>query len=194
LLDELVHAPVGAPARVSADVQLEVDIAKGGHGDMSKMDRIGRRSVLACPDCHGVMWEIDEGELTRFRCHVGHAYTAELMSLALDENLTRALASALRALDERVSLAQKLHRQETTGGRPHLADAWARKVSEFEKEAKVIREAIRRKDDIAVRFSQNQAAERSQARSTKELVVETPREQANKQPRPRKMAGTRSTA
>jgi hypothetical protein len=31
-----------------------------------------------------VMWEIDEAELSRFRCHVGRK-----MSLALDENLHR---------------------------------------------------------------------------------------------------------
>ena len=60
--------------------------------------------MLACPDCHGVMWEIDEDELVRYRCHVGHAYTAKMMSLALDENLTRALASALRTLDERIAI------------------------------------------------------------------------------------------
>jgi hypothetical protein len=28
------------------------------------------------------MWEISEGEPVRYRCHVGHAYTAEIMSLA----------------------------------------------------------------------------------------------------------------
>lgn len=64
---------------------------------MSEMDRMGRRSVLACPDCHGVMWEIDEGDLVRYRCHVGHAHTAESMRHAIDENLTHALASALRS-------------------------------------------------------------------------------------------------
>ena len=77
LLEKLVHEPAGVPAAASRDVEFEVEIAKNGHGDMSNMDRIGRRSVLACPDCHGVMWEIDEGNLMRFRCHVGHAYTAE---------------------------------------------------------------------------------------------------------------------
>ena len=81
------------------------------------MDRIGQRSVLACPDCHGVMWEIDEGDLVRYRCHEGHAYTAELMSLALDDNVRRAFASALRALDERTGLARKLEAQARSGAR-----------------------------------------------------------------------------
>jgi two-component system chemotaxis response regulator CheB len=47
---------------------------------MSEMDRIGKRSLFACP---GVMWEIKEGDLIRYRCHVGHAYAAEPMNLAL---------------------------------------------------------------------------------------------------------------
>jgi two-component system, chemotaxis family, protein-glutamate methylesterase/glutaminase len=76
---------------------------------MEHMDELGRRSVLACPDCGGVMWEIDEGELSRYRCHVGHTYTTEVMSLALDDNLRR-------ALEERIALARKLHNQASGSG------------------------------------------------------------------------------
>jgi len=155
LLEELVRQPSGAPSPVREGLAYEVEIARGGRGTMSSMDRIGRRSVLACPDCHGVMWEIDEGELVRYRCHVGHAYSAELMSLALDENLTRALASALRALDERVALARKLQKQEREHGRIKLADSWGRKASEFEAEAGVIRDSIRRADEIASRLGED---------------------------------------
>ena len=115
---------------------------------MYEMDRIGRRSVLACPDCHGVMWEIDEGELVRYRCHVGHAYSAEVMSLALDDNVRRAFGSALRALDERVALARKLEAQASTGGQTRVAETWAAKALEFEAEARVIRDSIRRTDEI----------------------------------------------
>jgi two-component system chemotaxis response regulator CheB len=154
LLQKLVHEPAGTLAPAPEGVKVEVDIAKGGLGTMSKMDRIGRRSVLACPDCHGVMWEIDEDELIRFRCHVGHAYTAELMSVALDEQLGRALSSALRALDERIALAHKLARQERASGRTHIADSWAGKAVEFEREAKVIRDALKRTDEIAARFAE----------------------------------------
>jgi two-component system chemotaxis response regulator CheB len=101
LLDSLAHQPAGEARPVPRSIRYEVEIARGGPGSMNEMDGIGRRSVLACPDCGGVMWEIDEDELVRFRCHVGHTYTAEVMSLALDENLRRGLASALRALEER---------------------------------------------------------------------------------------------
>ena len=117
------------------------------------MDRIGRRSVLTCPDCHGVMWEIDEGELVRYRCHVGHAYLAEMMSVALDENLRRALSSALRALDERIAIAQKLHRQAIDGDRAQIAESWAHRVRELKQEANVIRDSVKRTDEIAARFA-----------------------------------------
>jgi two-component system chemotaxis response regulator CheB len=116
---------------------------------MSDMDGIGRRSVLACPDCGGVMWEIDEDELVRFRCHVGHTYTAEVMSLALDENLRRALGSALRALEERLALARKLERQALDSGHRLLAENWADRAREFEREMDVIRMSVRRMERLA---------------------------------------------
>ena len=101
------------------------------------------------PGLSRIMWEIDEGGLVRYRCHVGHAYAAELMSLALEEGLTRALASALRALEERIAVAQGLHQQASASGRIPLAESWARKASELEREADVIRTSIRRLDAIA---------------------------------------------
>src|SRR5262249_52345675 len=72
LLGRLVRQPAGEARPAPKSLEYEVEIARSGHSSMHDMDRIGRRSVLACPDCHGVMWEIDEGELTRYRCHVGH--------------------------------------------------------------------------------------------------------------------------
>ena len=116
---------------------------------MDEIDALGRRSVLACPDCGGVMWEINEGDLSRFRCHVGHTYGAELMSLALDENLRRALASAVRALEERVALAHKLYNQAQANGHRLLAENWAAKLKEFECEMDIVRNSTRRMDRLA---------------------------------------------
>ncbi|MBX9826471.1 MAG: chemotaxis protein CheB [Xanthobacteraceae bacterium] len=159
LLANLVTQPAGAAMPVPESVKFEVQIAKGRNSSIDEMDGLGRRSPLACPDCHGVMWEIDEGELVRYRCHVGHAYTAELMSVALDENLRRALGSASRALEERRSLASKLQQQAEGNGQTMLAASWSRRVHEFQKELDIIRGAIRRLDDLAARQEASTAAE-----------------------------------
>jgi two-component system, chemotaxis family, protein-glutamate methylesterase/glutaminase len=153
LLAELVKCPAGRPLQVPERLKYEVDIARNGHSSMSTMDRIGRRSVMSCPDCNGVLWEIDEDNVVRFRCHVGHAYTAELLSLALDDNLRRALGSALRALDERIALARKLQQVASDSGHRLLAESWARKLREAEEEATVLRESTRRADEIASRYA-----------------------------------------
>jgi two-component system, chemotaxis family, protein-glutamate methylesterase/glutaminase len=149
LFDSLVRERADAPRPTPPNLGYEVRIAKGGSEGMDRMATIGRRSVLACPDCGGVMWEIEEGGLSRYRCHVGHTYTGEMMSLALDESLRRALASARRALAERVALARRLHRQALASGHSLLARSWLDQAEEFERELDIIGNSIRRMDRLA---------------------------------------------
>lgn len=152
LLHELVRQPAGEPRAAPAALRFEVEIAKGERENpMNELDALGRRSVLSCPDCQGVMWEIDEGNLMRFRCHVGHTYAAELMSLGIDEGLRRALGSAQRALEERVALARKLYASAKERGHRHLMETWSAHVREHEQEMKVIHGAIRRMEALAAR-------------------------------------------
>ena len=53
------------------------------------------------------------------------------------------------ALEERVALARKLWREALDRGRARAAESWARKPRDFEREAGVIRDSIRRVDEIA---------------------------------------------
>ena len=149
LLDNLVHQPTGEPAPVPDNIRYEVEVARSGRTSMNEMDRFGQRSVLTCPDCGGVMWEVKEGKLSRHRCHVGHAYTTELMMIGLDDGLRRAMASALRALDERTALLRKLRDEAAYNGRPELAESWSQRMREFQLEAHVIGDAIKRLDRMA---------------------------------------------
>src|SRR5947199_10439113 len=112
------------------------------------MYRGGSLSVLKCPDCDVVMWEIDEGKLTRFRCHQGHAYTAEVMGIAVEESVRRALGSGLRALEERIALISKLRQEAEQRDSVLVARNWAHKARELEAEANTIRNSLRRIDAI----------------------------------------------
>jgi two-component system chemotaxis response regulator CheB len=149
LLERLVKQPAGEERPVPGNLRYEVEVARSGRASMNDMDSIGQRSVLTCPDCNGVLWEIDENELIRFRCHLGHAFGAELINLAIEENLRRALGSALRALEERTALIEKLRNQAVAQGHNQVAEHWTRKKEESEQETDVIRQAIIRADEIA---------------------------------------------
>ena len=55
--------------------------------------------MLACPECGGVLNELADGDLVRYRCPVGHAYAPESLYLEQRSTLEGALWAALRALD-----------------------------------------------------------------------------------------------
>ncbi len=78
---------------------LEVSRPNEGHGVPSP---------FSCPECGGVLWEMKEGDLVRFRCRVGHCYT--MASLAEDQTdaVENALWAAMRALEEKAALSTRM--------------------------------------------------------------------------------------
>ena len=77
---------------------------------------IGDPSVFACPDCHGVLMRLKDVGVLRFRCHTGHAYSAESLLAALNEGIENALWSAVRAADEGRLLLENLLQQPDSLG------------------------------------------------------------------------------
>jgi two-component system chemotaxis response regulator CheB len=68
----------------------------------------GKPSVFACPECHGVLWEKKQGNLARFRCRVGHSYTADALKGELGDATERALWAAMRALEEKAAMSRRV--------------------------------------------------------------------------------------
>jgi two-component system chemotaxis response regulator CheB len=136
----------GDPIPAPDSLRYEVEIARNGRASVEKMNWLGQRSVLTCPDCGGIMWEIMDGDISRYRCHIGHAYTQDTITAGVDERLKRAMTTALRTLNERVALVSKLRDEAGERGLFELANSWSIKANEFKNEAEVIREAIGRLD------------------------------------------------
>ncbi len=85
--------------------------------DPTDEDHPGRPSPWPCPDCNGVLWEIDDGPVLRFRCRVGHAWEAESLLEQQAEGVEGALWMALRALEDRAALSRKLAERAEEAGR-----------------------------------------------------------------------------
>ena len=78
--------------------------------------RRGALSVFTCPECGGSLWQVDEKDLVRFRCHVGHVYNGEALLAEQAEILEAALWTAVRTFKDRSVLARQLADQERQRG------------------------------------------------------------------------------
>src|SRR5207248_1873454 len=66
--------------------------------DASAGAQNGEPSEFTCPECGGTLWEQPEGNLLRFRCRVGHAYSTESLLADQRHALEGALWGAVVAL------------------------------------------------------------------------------------------------
>ena len=123
------------------DVALETAEEAAVPDEAYRSEELGITSPFTCPDCSGALWEIDEARGTRFRCRVGHAYSEEAMIKAQGDSVERALWTALRALEERVALLNKLAGHARARG--HVAVA-----AMFESRSKQADEDVRALHDV----------------------------------------------
>lgn len=68
----------------------------------------GTPSVFACPECHGVLWELKDEKMVRFRCRVGHSFGADSLAEELSIASESALWAAVRALEEKAAMQRRV--------------------------------------------------------------------------------------
>jgi two-component system, chemotaxis family, protein-glutamate methylesterase/glutaminase len=88
--------------------EVENLIAMSGRGMQAGVMELGRVSKYTCPDCNGVMVQIEEGRIVRFRCHTGHAFTLSTLMAEVNASIDMGLWEALRAVEERVMLLRQM--------------------------------------------------------------------------------------
>jgi len=149
LLMELDGGPEGEkrppPSRAENEPSNDIALQDIGEGK-------GPPSTFTCPECHGTLFEVTNGEFTHYTCRVGHAYSAAGLELAKDRELEDALWSALRALEERRDLSRRLRERASRGGRKGAEAAFARQERDAIERAAIIRRAVlapRQSEDTA---------------------------------------------
>ena len=140
LLATLVTEPAGPSAEVPEDLRLEVRMAAHEGSGRQPHEQLEQPIAPSCPECGGALREISDGELLRYRCHVGHAYDADLLLGAQTEVFEPALWSALRALEERAALLRRLAGQEAISD--FLTTRWADLAAEHEAQAQAVRSLL----------------------------------------------------
>lgn len=75
-------------------------------------EELGSPSGYTCPDCNGSLQTLSKGN---YRCHVGHAWTADALLQAHDGEIESALWVAVRSLQEKAKLSRRLADQMGPG-------------------------------------------------------------------------------
>jgi two-component system, chemotaxis family, protein-glutamate methylesterase/glutaminase len=78
---------------------------------------LGPPTALTCPECGGALWDVTEGGLVRFRCHVGHSFSAVSVLTQQADDLERSLWTAVRALQERATMSRRVARRMAAASR-----------------------------------------------------------------------------
>jgi two-component system, chemotaxis family, protein-glutamate methylesterase/glutaminase len=122
------------------DLEREVKIAGLDLSVIDHDQEQGTVVAMTCPECHGPLWEMaDDGPL-RYRCRVGHAYTAEAMETSLAREAEDALWIALNTLEESAKVYWRLAAQATVDSEKKRR--YAQAAQDYQSRARAIRKLL----------------------------------------------------
>ena len=131
--------------KVDEDLETENKIAEQEMNPeelFEAIERIGKISTVTCPECHGALWELRDSDHLRFRCHVGHAFSADSLVAEQTESLEMALWSAVRALEEKMSLARRMAARSRQRNFERAARGFEEKARAAQQQADTLRQLI----------------------------------------------------
>ena len=123
-------------------LEMELMIAIRDNAFEMGIMNMGELTPFTCPECNGVLIQLVEGKLIRFRCHTGHAYTASALLGDLSESIEHTLWKCMRGLEEITMLLRKITGHFKEIGQGDAAGLFAKKADMTEKRARNIHDAI----------------------------------------------------
>ena len=108
LLAALVSTPHGKTRPIPIDIRTEAEIAERVLSDVAQVEELGSQVPYNCPNCGGVLWEMDRKGTKRYRCHTGHSYTAPALLASQSEKIEEMLWISLRMFEERRNLLNSM--------------------------------------------------------------------------------------
>ena len=141
LLDDLVRRQLPEEVTMLEPESEEPDVTEFVV-PAAQADLPGQPSGFTCPECNGALWEIRNGELIRFQCRVGHAYSTESLLSEQSSSLEAALWAAVRSLEESASLQNRLAGRARSRGHDLTANRFEAEARQAIERARIIRTAL----------------------------------------------------
>jgi two-component system chemotaxis response regulator CheB len=140
-----VASLIGFPAArgdVPPDVELEVQMLLGEVSGLDVLGEQGPPAPVSCPECGGPLWGVGEGASQRYRCHTGHAFGVASLLGAQGMQIEQALWAAIKGLEERAQVLQRLARDDSRTGRGSAAQRFGGEAARLRVHATTLRDVL----------------------------------------------------
>lgn len=111
LTDRFLHT-LCKETEVPAEVKLEAEITRRMSSSMEDLVKLGDFGNLTCPECGGVLANIENDAIPRYRCYTGHAFTQRSLEEQQLKEIEESLWVAIRMMEERKNLLYNMVRNE----------------------------------------------------------------------------------
>ena len=110
---------------------------EGALASVSDLDAVASRSTLTCPECNGVLWEMDNAPF-RYRCHTGHTFSELTYRSTQDKSIEESLWGAVRALHEKQTLMERMKNNAHEHGRAEAAAEYGLLAEQASEQSKTL--------------------------------------------------------
>lgn len=122
--------------------EIEIKIALEDSAFERNIMEFGDLTPFTCPDCHGVLVKLTDGERARFRCHTGHAFSADSLLATVTEDIEDSLYNAIRGIEESVMLLNHIGNHLANNNQINLSALYFKKAFEAEERIQNIRQSV----------------------------------------------------
>jgi two-component system chemotaxis response regulator CheB len=122
--------------------RMEVRIAMKDDNISRELFSKGNLTPYTCPECHGVLTALSEDQRIRFRCHTGHAFSADSLLTSITADIEEKLWTAIRNIQESTLLLNHIGDHFAEANEAKIAAVYFKKAKEAMQRAALVRKAV----------------------------------------------------
>jgi two-component system, chemotaxis family, protein-glutamate methylesterase/glutaminase len=122
--------------------EAEIRIASQDNAFALGIMELGELTPFTCPECHGVLASLKDGNIKRYRCHTGHAFSADSLLSSITERIEESIFGAIRGMDESVMLLNHVGDHFAEKNETKLASYYFNKAKEAQDRSAILRLAV----------------------------------------------------
>ncbi len=153
LLESLVREPAAKKPKIAKEelelLKMEVVIATKDNAFEMGILNMGELTPFTCPECHGSLVRLVQGDMLRFRCHTGHAFTASALLAEVTRSVEDMLWQSMRGMEEVSMLLQTIEKHFRDSGDRKAATKFKDKAADASHRARIIHDSVFKQEQFS---------------------------------------------